>query len=600
MFDELDEKEKEQIRDELKWAYDFDPKDPLFSLSKSDLRGPKMSRRTVLRLMAAAGTLSLWHLLPGVSSSSAFADHIGGELTAGWAGTGEIRTLDPAQINQVLEFQIASVVLGGLTHINPNLVAEGDLAFDWKVSSDGKEYTFTLLDGVTFHNGDRFTSDDVIFTFNRSKDPEQSIHSRVLAQVEKVEKVRTADDPQGRFHVKFTLSAPQASFLIKTTERASGRALTIVNRRALQQMGTAQYGLTPVGTGPFRVTFHQLGQGVVLEKYDQYYDSRRPRLDKVTIIPIPEPEPLAAAIEAGDIQLIGGNPPAPELIDRFVANRDLVVSQIPGPGFQALWINPWREPFVVTDFNKPVEQLKQERGFKVRLAIAKAIDRETLIERALFGRGVPAFGTINPAMRFFFDTAINETSEQRFDPEAAQQLLAEAGFPNGRGFPTLKLLTTAGGRREGQILVDILNRNLNINVELDIREFPVLIDNFQAMDYDLLRIGSGGDFDPDDGVVDWMQTTSKFNGANRNKEEMPFGFFSEREVDELIDRQRVEPDLNRRKELVQRANQLTSDKVAGAFLFHPLDILVWRKEVNFPNASRIPGLVDLDRVTIAR
>jgi len=63
-FDKLPERERERIRQELKWAYDFDPKDPLFGLRKADLRGPKMSRRTVLRLLAAAGLLSWWHLMP--------------------------------------------------------------------------------------------------------------------------------------------------------------------------------------------------------------------------------------------------------------------------------------------------------------------------------------------------------------------------------------------------------------------------------------------------------------------------------------------------------------------------------------------------------
>ncbi|RME61037.1 MAG: ABC transporter substrate-binding protein [Caldilineae bacterium] len=593
----------------FRWAYDFDPKDPLFGLRREELGGPKLSRRAVLRLMAAAGMLTMADVLaactapaPPTTGEQAGAGEAaapqeapaaapsGGELVCGWAGTGEIRTLDPAQINQVLQFQITSNVLSGLTHINPDLTAEGDLAENWEVTDDGLEWTFHLRQGVTFHNGDPFTADDVVFTYNRSKDPEQSIHSGVLKNITDVVKV---DDHT----VKILLEKPQASLLVKTLERSSGRAMTIVNKRALEEMGADQYGLTPVGTGPFRVTEHQLGQGVVIERFEDYYDPERPKLDKVTFIPIPEPEPLAAAIEAGDIQLIGGNAPAAELIDRFVANPDLVVSQITGPGFQALWMNPHRDPYKVEDFNKPVEELKQENGFKVRLAIAKAIDREDLIKRALFGRGQPAFGSINPAMRFFFDTAINETSEQRFDLAAAQQLLADAGFPNGEGFPTLKLMVTPAGKREGEILVDILKKNLNITVELDIKDFPVLIDHFDSMDYDMLRIGSGGDYDPDDALVDWMITTSKFNGPNR-PEDMPFGYFSDAEVDALTEQERVETDLAKRKELVQKANAITSNKVAAAFLYHPLDILVYRKEVNYPDESRIPGLVDLDRTTI--
>ena len=114
-----------------------------------------------------------------------------------------------------------------------------------------------------------------------------------------------------------------------------------------------------------------------------------------------------------------------------------------------MFINPWRDPLMVTDFNKTVDELKAGKRLKVRLAIAKAFDRDSFIERALFGRGRPAFGSVNPAMAFFFDTAINDTSEQRFDVDAARQLLSDAGFPDGEGFPTLKLLITpAGGAKE--------------------------------------------------------------------------------------------------------------------------------------------------------
>ncbi|MEJ2292915.1 MAG: ABC transporter substrate-binding protein, partial [Deinococcales bacterium] len=464
---DADAAKRQALEREIEEAKQYDPEDPLFGLTVEDLSGPRLSRRTVLRLMAAAGVLSAVRFAPGLESVAYAQGASGGHLKAGWAGVGEIRTLDPAQINQVLEFQIASNVLSGLTHINPKLVAEGDLAEDWTVSDDGLHYTFKLRQGVTFHNGDPFTADDVIYTFNRSKDPNQSIQSSVLEGVDSVDKV---DDHT----VRFNLKAPQASFLVKVLERSSGRAMAIVNKRAIEEMGTSDYGLKPVGTGPFKVTAHQLGQGVELAKFENYYDASRPKLDRVTITPIVEPEPLAAAIEAGDIQIIGGNPVAPELVDRFVANPDLVVSQIPGPGFQSLWLNPWRDYMKVTDFNKPFSELAKEKGFMVRLAIAKAFDRADFIKRALFGRGVPAFGTINPAMGYFYDDAIDGTSEQRFDMAAAKKLLADAGYPDGKGFPTVKLAITPAGRREGQIIADILKRNLGIVVVLELGELHAL------------------------------------------------------------------------------------------------------------------------------
>jgi len=330
-LDSLTAPERARLEAEFREAHDFDPRDPLLGLGRHQLGGPSLSRRAVMRLMAAAGTLTAWHLIPGAGVGAARAAG-GGHLSAGWAGVGEFRTLDPAQINQVLQFQISSNVLSGLTHIDSQLVARGDLAEDWSVSDDGKEYTFNLRQGVKFHNGDAFTADDVLFTYNRSKDPEQSIHSRVLSNVADVVKVDAHT-------VKFMLKAPQASFLVKTMERASGRAMTIVSRGGLDKLGTAQYGLTPVGTGPFRVASHTLGQSLVLERFDGYYDPERPKLDKVTITPIIDAEPLAAAIEAGDIQIIGGNPIAPELTDRFEANADLKVNIVPGPGFQSAQAN---------------------------------------------------------------------------------------------------------------------------------------------------------------------------------------------------------------------------------------------------------------------
>ncbi len=80
---------------------------------------------------------------------------------------------------------------------------------------------------------------------------------------------------------------------------------------------------------------------------------------------------------------------------------------------------------------------------------------------------------------------------------------------------------------------------------------------------------------------------------------MPFGYFSEREVDRLIKEQRLQADPKKRREMVQKANKITSDKLACGFLFHPVDVLVHHKRVNFPKVSRIPGLVDLDRTTLS-
>jgi len=577
---------------ELENAYDFDPKDPLFGLSAQEMSGNQLTRRTTLRLLAASGALTLANILPGLQPRASLADGHGGELRCAWSGVGEIVTLDPAKINQVLQFQIASNVMSGLMHIDNNLVAQGDLAESWEVSSDGLEYKIKLREGVTFHNGDAFNADDVLFTFNRSKDPEQSIHSRVIGNVSDLQKLND-------YEVKFILKKPQASFLTKALERASGRAMTIVSRGALNSLGAEQYGLTPVGTGPFKIIQHQKGGSVILEKNKDYYDPERPKIDKVIITPVDGAEPLAAALEAGDVQYVGGNPIPSQLVERFKSNSDLSVDIKPGPGFQSIWLNPWRDYMRVENFDKPLSDLKKEKGFQVRLAIAKALDRDLFIKQAKFGFGVAAHGSINPAMGFYFDETLASTSEQAYDPEGARELMAQAGYPGGKGFPEIKLQTTPNTKRDGLVVANILNQVLGISVVVDPKDFSVGIEEFDTMDYDLRLGGSGGDYDPDDGLVDWMQTTSKFNGRKRDKSKYPFGFYSEAESDALADQQAVTADPEARRELVRKANRITSDKVTCGFLYHPVDVLVHHKSVQVPEDARIPGLHELDRISLA-
>jgi ABC-type transport system substrate-binding protein len=161
------------------------------------------------------------------------------------------------------------------------------------------------------------------------------------------------------------------------------------------------------------------------------------------------------------------------------------------------------------------------------------------------------------------------------------------------------MLCYPSNRRESLVIANLLKQNLGLTVELDVKDFPVLLEEFDRMNFDLCRVGSGGDYDPDDGLIDWAQTESKFNGRNRDRSKMPFGWFSDPEVDRLVEQQAVTADPEKRRELVQRVNQIMSDKAAQAFIYHPIDAMVWRKEVDFPDASRIPGLVDLDRTTVS-
>ena len=563
-------RERDQFVEDLRWAADFDPEDPKLGLQWTDLSSDRISRRHFLRLAIATGALH--YLMPLLRPTPAYAQAgtPGGELKAAW-GVREFTNLDPAFINQVVQFQITSNVLGGLTHIDAGLVPRPDLAESWEVSGDGLTWTFRLRRGVKWHNGDSFTADDVIYTFNRTLDPKVgSLHRSILAPFEKAERL----DP---FTVRFVLKEPRASMLVKITERSSGRALTIVNRRALEQMGR-EYTRRPVGTGPFRITEHRLGERIVLEKFPDYYISDRPRLDRVTIFNIEEPATLASALQSGQVDFLTGNVAIPETIfDRVKAMRDVVISEADDPGFQAIFFNLRKDKQQkIGKASLPTDDLR------VRLAMARGMDRDDLIRRALFGRAIPAFGPIPRAQKLYFRD-LAASSPQRFDPDQARRMLAEAGY--GRGF-TIKMVVAPITRRRGEIIADIYKRTLGITVELEVVDFPVQVQRFDQGQFELLQIGSGGDPDPDDSIDDWFWSGAKFN---------TFGY-SNSQVDALNAAQRETVDQAKRVRWVQAAVDLIARDAPCVFLFHGTDSVAFRRNVR--GFVHIPSLRDLDTVTV--
>lgn len=367
---------------------------------------------------------------------------------------------------------------------------------------------------------------------------------------------------------------PRASFLLKITERSSGRVLTIVNRRALQELGR-EYTRRPVGTGPFRIAEHRLGERVVLEKFPDYFVSGRPALDRVTIFNIEEPATIASALESGQVEFINNVPE--ELFNRLRGNRDVVISTADDPGFQAVFFNQRRDRR---------ERIGKDRlptdDLRVRLAVAKALDRDELIQKALLGQGVPAYGPIPRAQKQYYRD-LAATSAQRFDVDEAQRLMREAGFPNGFA---IKMVVTPGVRRRGEVIADILKRNINVTVELEVVDFPVQVQRLNAGQWEWLQIGSGGDPDPDDSIDDWFASKSRFN---------TFGYNNPR-VDDLNQAIKETPDVTRRVRWVQAAVDLIGRDAPAAFLFHPVENVAFRRNVR--GFVHIPGLRDLDAITV--
>lgn len=339
-------------------------------------------------------------------------------------------------------------IFQGLTRIGSNGAVQPDLAESWTLSDDGLVYTFKLHDGVKFHDGTALDAGDVVFSLDRARaDDSTNAQKALFAAIESVEAV---DD----LTVKVTLSHPQGSFLYNM---GWGDAVIVAPESADTNKEK------PVGTGPFKFDNWAKGSSVTLVKNPDYWGDPV-ALDKATFRFISDPAAATSALMAGDIQAFPAFP-APEAVAQFETD----------PRFSVVIGSTEGETILATNNGKPPFD-----NLKVRQAIAHAIDRQAIIDGAMFGFGTPIgshFAPHNPAYEELVET-------YPYDPEMAKQLLAEAGYPDGFK-ATLKLPPPSYARRGGEIVAAQL-REVGIDLEIIPVEWAQWLDQvFKAKDYDL-------------------------------------------------------------------------------------------------------------------
>ena len=528
----------------------------------SELSSNRITRRSMLKLLTgSAAGLSALSVFDAAPVSSAATP--GGHLVAGW-NFDAIKLLDPAYMNVVEQMQITSNILSGLVHVDVGLVVKPELAEKWEVSKDGLTWTFQLRKGVVFHNGQKFNADDVEYTYKRTTDPKvASIHKSRLDIVERFEKL-------SEYEVRFKLKSPSAAFLMSTLSRVPARAMTIVCRTALEKMGKDAYNIMPVGTGPFRVTKHQIGSDIVLEKNPDYFISGLPKLDKVTIKMVPESSTQVNALRAGDIQFL--NKPPVALLDQLLADSNMKIEETPDPGTWGLFLQQANVP--------------QFRDKRVRQAIAKAINKETVVEKAYMGRAIPMYEAVNPAQTLYYRGNTKETSPQRYNPEEAQKLWREAGMPKGFKFK-VQCADFLGFLRVAQVIKPMIDSTLGTDVEVMQMDPAIFHDRHAAGKYEASILGTGMDFDPNDSLDDVFGTKSKFNNFA----------YSNPKVDELLKQQFEEGDLQKRIKMVHQISDIVTEDAPWAFLVHHIDYTAMHKAVG--GYVKIPALRELAYLTLS-
>ena len=339
-------------------------------------------------------------------------------------------------------------VFEGLTRFNEDGSVSPLLAKSWEISDDGLTYTFNLQEGVTFHDGAAFSAEDVKFSLDRARAEDSTNAQKALfAGISEV----TVVDPAT---VQVTLEAANGGFV---TNMAWGDAVI------LSAASAADAATNPVGTGPMKFAGWTQGDKVELTRNDAYWGAPI-ALSGATFKFVSDPTAAFSAMMAGDLDAFPGYP-APETLAQFEAD----------PRFKLLVGSTEGETILA--MNNKDDVLSDVR---VRKAISMAINRQEIIDGAMFGYGIPIgthFAPHNPAY-------VDLKGLSPYDPEAAKALLAEAGYDGGLTL-TLKLPPPSYARRGGEIIASQL-REIGIETEITNLEWSLWLEQvFKGKDYDL-------------------------------------------------------------------------------------------------------------------
>lgn len=465
----------------------------------------------------------------------------------------EPQALDPAAVTAVNDFRILMNIYDGLVRYKDGtLEVEPALARDWTISEDGTVYTFTLRDGVTFHDGSAFDAEAVKFNFERMLDEAHPYHDTgpfplafFFSSVKSVDVL----DPMT---VQFTLDAPYAPFLSNLAYPTG----LIVSPTAVKEFG-ADFGRHPSGTGPFAFDTWRSNEAVVVQANPDYWDGA-PELQTVVFRPITDANTRTAEMLAGGIDLMVEVPPV--ALSEFQGEAFNVYEQA-GPHLWFLILNAKEGPFA---------------DKRLRQAANYAINKEAIVNDVLEGTAEVAAGPTPPAFAWAYNDALDPYP---YDPERARALISEAGAEGAE----LTFYVTEGGSG----MLDPVAMGTAMQADLEAVGFDVKIETYEWNTF-LGNVNPGLEGKADMAEMAWMTNdpdTLPFlalrTEAWPDKGGFNSGYYSNPKVDDLLDAARVETDQAERARLYKEMQTLVHEDAPWVFVAN------WKQ--NAVTSDRVEG-----------
>ncbi len=512
-----------------------------------------------------------------------------------------LRTLYPLNIGEVVGHRISNQIYEGLVILSQkDLTIQPALAESWTVENDATLYTFKIRQGVKFHDdpcfeggkGRTLTAKDFKYSLdrlcsyasdNKGYDFVKGRIKGATAQYEATKNggkgleggvpgIKVLDD----YTLQIELESPYSSFL---------HILAMPFGYAFPKEAVDKYGIDmrikTVGTGPFYLKALKEDQDVILRKNPNYwgkdeFGNQLPFLDGIRFSFIKDKMSELREFNQGKLDMMYRLPL--QVADEIVDRKGNLKGDYTKYQFQ-------EQPNMSVQYYGFLNTGKLFNNKKLRQAFCYGIDREKLVEYTLKGAGVPGhYGVVPPAFPNYNSKALKG---YKFDPDKARQLLAEAGYADGKGLDDLKLQINSGGTRNEQVaeaIQKMLTENLNINIKIDKMPFAQHLESTESGKFDFWRAGWIADYPDPENFLNllWSDHLNK-DDISKGKVYLNTFRFKNADFDRYFEEALKTTDDAKRFELYLKADQVALDEAVMIPLFYDKDRRLLQANVqNFP------------------